>query len=80
MKKPVFVFEGTEPPTNIDSLNAISRRSSNPLIHAHAVNGVSHFSILFPMTRLIARKIISDTGPTTNVAFSESELNNPTGR
>jgi acetyl esterase/lipase len=79
IKKPTFVFEGTEQ-SNIDSLNAISRLSTNPLVHSHPVNGANHFSILYPMTRLIARKILADTGPTTNIAFAESELSMSSGR
>src|SRR5207302_4399591 len=79
IRKPTFVFEGTEQ-SNIDSLNTISRLSTNSLVHVHPVNGANHFSILYPMTRLIARKIISDTGPTTNIAFSESELSSSGGR
>lgn len=80
MNKPVFVFEGTEAPANVDSLNAIARLSSNPLLHVHPVPGVNHFSILYPMTRLIARKVLIDTGSTSNIAFSESELRKSTGR
>lgn len=80
IKRPVFVFEGIEQPANIDSLNAIARLSNNPQVHAQPVKGVNHFSILYPVTRVIARKILDDTGPTTNIAFSENELTPPFGQ
>ncbi len=41
------------------------------------VTGATHFSILAPMNSLIARKILADPGPTTNIAYSEQELNQP---
>jgi acetyl esterase/lipase len=71
---PVFVFEGTHGQSNIDSLLNLSRQSRNPLVHCHPVKGKDHFSILLPVTRLIAGKILRDDGPTTNISFTEAEL------
>jgi hypothetical protein len=39
------------------------------------VKGVDHFSILAPVNRLIAQKILKDDGTTTNLAFTEDEVN-----
>ncbi len=69
----LFVFEGTEQ-GNIDSLQEMARASTNPLIHFLPVKGVDHFSILAPTNALIATKLLRDDGPTTNLAFDESEL------
>jgi acetyl esterase/lipase len=70
---PTFVFEG--PGGNISSLRAMSRATKNPMVRFHEVPGADHFSILSPTNTLIARKILADQGATTNIAFSEAELN-----
>jgi dipeptidyl aminopeptidase/acylaminoacyl peptidase len=79
IQSPVFVFEGTSQ-GNLDCLQAMARASSNPLAHFYPVRGANHFSILAPTNRLIAAKILRDDGPTTNLAFTEAELNRPFGR
>jgi hypothetical protein len=71
---PTFVFEGTQQ-GNLSCLQRMARASTNPKLHFYPVKGATHFSILAPTNRLIASKILSDDGPTTNIAFSEEELN-----
>lgn len=72
---PVFVFEGTEQPANARALIALHRASRNPLLRLHPVKGADHFSVLAPVTRLVAGKVLRDTGPAANLAFTEQELN-----
>lgn len=74
IQSPVFVLEGTTE-GNLRSLQVLSRSSTNPKIHFHPVKGHNHFSILAPMNRLIAEKILRDEGPTSNIAFTDAELN-----
>lgn len=74
IKNPVFVFEGSQE-GNISALQALSRATNNPRLHIHEVRGADHFSILAPVTRLIARKIVADAGPATSIEFSTQELN-----
>jgi hypothetical protein len=74
VRSPVFIFEGTEG-GNLDSLQVLARASDNPLVRAYPVRGADHFSVLAPVTRLIADRILRDEGPTTNLAFTEDELN-----
>jgi hypothetical protein len=74
VRSPVFVFEGTG--GNILSLVTLSTRSHNPLVHCHQVKGGDHFSILRPVTRLLASKVLADDGPTTNITVTEAELAN----
>jgi acetyl esterase/lipase len=74
IRSPTFVFEGTDPPGNLDSLQAMAAASTNPQVHFLPVKGVNHFSILAPTNMLIARKILRDDGATSNIAFSEDEL------
>ncbi len=69
-----FVFEGTNAPGNLDELTALRRVSRNARLRFHPVAGANHFSILAPTTRLVARKILRDEGPTPTLDFSESEL------
>jgi dipeptidyl aminopeptidase/acylaminoacyl peptidase len=70
---PVFIFEGTEQ-GNMESLKVMSRVSTNPFVHFHLMPGANHWSILAPVTKLIAQKILHDDGPTCNITFSEKEL------
>ena len=71
---PTFVFEGTGQPSNISSLNALSRATRNPQVHFLPVEGATHFTILRPISRLIAQKILRDDGPESNIMFDEKEL------
>lgn len=43
-------------------------------VRFYAVSGADHFSTLAPLTRLIAQKILTDKGETTNIDFTEREL------
>ena len=73
---PLFLFEGTNG-GNVGALNHISTISKNPLIHCFPVDGYDHFSILYPLTHLLAKKINADVGPKINISFGPGEL---TGR
>jgi acetyl esterase/lipase len=79
VKSPLFVFEGARQ-SNLDSLQAMSRASTNPMIQFLPVKGANHFSILAPTTGLIASKVVRDDGPETNLTFSEEEVNKLFGR
>jgi len=72
IKSPVYVFEGEE--GNASSLLNLSNAMSNPFTHYYLVKGKDHFSILAPITNLLARKVVSDTGPSINITFSQEEL------
>jgi pimeloyl-ACP methyl ester carboxylesterase len=75
IRSAVFVFEGTREPSNRTALRALSSASRNHHIRFHVVEETNHFSILGPLTRLIADKILRDSGRATNVAFADDELN-----
>jgi len=74
IKSPTFVFEGAGQ-GNTDQLEAMRRASTNPKASFFAVKGGDHFNILAPINRLIAQKILADTGPTCNLSFSPTEVN-----
>jgi alpha/beta superfamily hydrolase len=71
---PTFVFEGTEQPGNIASLRALARGTRNPRIHYFPVEGATHFTVILPVSRLIAEKIVRDDGPESNITFDQKEL------
>ena len=71
---PTFVFEGTTR-GNADSLYAMAMASKNPKAQFYPLRGADHFSVLAPVNRLIAQKILKDDGATTNLAFTEDEVN-----
>jgi dienelactone hydrolase len=77
IKRPVFVFEGAQQGSNLDSLKALGSASRNPLVHLYAVRGADHFSILAPVTRSVATKVLADTGPAATLTFTDEELAKP---
>jgi dienelactone hydrolase len=77
IKSPVYVIEGDQ--GNIESLQAMAGVSKNPLVHFLAVKGVDHFGTLAPITKRIAKKLLADDGPTTNLVITEAEVNKPFG-
>jgi alpha/beta superfamily hydrolase len=72
---PVFVFEGTNKPSNAASVTQMAGLSNNPNVQFHLVAGASHFSILAPVTRLLADRIVHDDGVATKISFTDDELN-----
>jgi acetyl esterase/lipase len=79
IQSPTFIFEGGAAPSNVDGLKTMSEASNNPNAHFFAVNGANHFTILSPTNKLIAQKILSDTGEKTNLSFSSEELDRLVG-
>lgn len=71
---PTFVLEGAKRDGNIGELRIMARANRNPLVHFHPVKGADHFSVLQPVTRLIATKILADDGPAANLTFTDAEL------
>jgi acetyl esterase/lipase len=73
IETPTWIVEGAMPPSNKDSLPYL-RSDAPPALHVFMVPNVNHFSILAPVTTLLARKIVADTGPTTAIALTNEEL------
>ena len=72
MNSRVFVLEGSS--GNISCLRSMRRASTNPRLHFHEVRGADHFSILAPVTGLLAEKIRQDTGSTCNIQLTDEEI------
>jgi hypothetical protein len=52
----------------------MARASRNKLIQFHPVPNTDHFSVIAPLTRLVARKVVADTDKTPKISFTEPEL------
>jgi acetyl esterase/lipase len=70
---PVFVFEGTID-GNVAALQRMARESTVPDARFLPVRGADHFSVLAPVTRLLAGKVLRDTGPECDITVTEQEL------
>lgn len=73
---PVFVFEGLNGGNVVDAAT-MQKKSRNPQLKIIPVQGASHFSVLAPTNRIIAQKILDDTGPTSNISISMDEVTKP---
>ena len=80
IRAPTFVFEGGQRPGNMDALLTLSNSSPNPEVHYYLVKGANHFSVIAPLTRRIASKVVADSGPKSNIAFTQDELDRLMGR
>lgn len=68
---PTFVFEGTKPPANIDSLRALEKRSRNTRLHFTPIPGETHFSVIAPLVERLAGAIVADDARKSVFVLSE---------
>jgi len=73
VKCQTFVFEGSTE-GNTSSLRALAKICTNSSVQFFEVRGATHFTVLAPVNALIARKLVDDSGPVCNVAFTKKEL------
>lgn len=69
---PTFVIEGSG--GNIGVFSWLRRASHRAPVHFVPVLGADHFNVLAPMSELIAKKILADTGDSFSMAFYEDEI------
>ena len=72
VKSPTFLIEGSG--GNSVNLERIAETSENDNIHCYVIEGEDHFSVLAPATRVIARKILEDTGDAPGITITQEEL------
>lgn len=68
---PTLVFEGTKAPSNIASLHALERRSTNPLLQFFPVSGETHFTEITPLVAEIGRNIVADGRAAERFVFEQ---------
>lgn len=72
VKTPTFLIEGSG--GNSANLRNIKKATKNDNIHCYVIKDADHFSVLAPITPLIAQKILEDTGEESNVSITLEEL------
>ena len=71
LRCPVFYFEGSE--YFEDGETAVMEKRSKGRFQAFELPG-DHWDIVFPVTGMIAEKILADTGETCGITFTKGEL------
>ncbi|HMI87551.1 MAG TPA: hypothetical protein VK550_25870 [Polyangiaceae bacterium] len=69
-----FAEKGVKPVSNASSLPFLTRGAGSAPVKTLTVEGVDHFGVLAPITRLLATKINADSGSRSNIAISQAEL------
>ena len=69
---PTFLIEGSE--GNADNLRQIESTSQNDQISCYLIDGADHFAALAPVTKLLAEKILADTGSQCSISLTMEEL------
>ncbi|MDE7478802.1 MAG: prolyl oligopeptidase family serine peptidase [Lachnospiraceae bacterium] len=72
VKTPTFLIEGSD--GNSARLKNIEKTSENDNIHCYIIEGQDHFSVLAPLTRVVAQKILADTGAACTISITQEEL------
>jgi acetyl esterase/lipase len=73
IRSPTFVLEGRQ--GNAMSIQMMKTRTKNPKVSFQVVEGADYFNVLAPVNRLLASKILADTGPTCQITLTAAELN-----
>jgi acetyl esterase/lipase len=74
IRMPTFAIEGANPTSNASSLPFLVRGAGSAPVKTFVVPGVNHFSVISPVSRLVATKILADTGASSNIALTDAEL------
>lgn len=72
IKSPTFLIEGRE--GNSENLERMLEESENDKLHGYVIEGADHFSTLAPLTRVVAQKILEDTGAESTLSITQEEL------
>jgi len=77
LKKPMFIFDGVDN-SNVESLRFLrdSAAAQNITVAKfYEINNADHFTVLQPLSLVIAQKIIADSGKVCNITFDSTQLN-----
>ena len=73
IRTPTFIFEGTEK-SNHASLHLLSQAPHADCVEFHSVRRANHFSLVEPLSWLIAQKILMDRGEVSTISFNDEEI------
>jgi dienelactone hydrolase len=76
LQTPTWYFEGalrSPYPPDAKAMEKLAQTTNAPF-HAFIVDGGTHFTILRPLTKLVAAKIVADTGDATSISFTADEV------
>jgi dienelactone hydrolase len=68
IRTPTFLIEGGKSLT-VDELAPLQDAAGGAPVKAFSVDVANHFDILAPATAILAKKILADTGPTSNITL-----------
>ena len=75
LHSPTFYFEGEESYwPEFDEVQKIADKNKIPF-YSYMIKGGDHFNIIVPVTNLIAKKILEDTGQEVNIKFDKADIN-----
>ncbi len=77
IKSPTFLIEGRD--GNSECLERMEEASQNDNIRCYVLEDADHFSVLAPATRVVAEKILEDTGDEVSIAITQEELEEAMG-
>jgi dipeptidyl aminopeptidase/acylaminoacyl peptidase len=72
IRRPTFIIEGER--GNVASARRLATVKDATSVRVSIVPGAGHFDVLQRASRAIARKILADTGPKTNLSVEAAEL------
>ena len=72
IKSPTFLIEGRD--GNSSCLERMEAATQNENFHCYVIDDADHFSVLAPVTRMLAQKILADTGAEPNISITQEEL------
>ena len=74
LHSPTFYFEGeADYWLEFDEMKKIAKENNIPL-YIYDIKGGDHFNIITPVTKLIAEKILNDTGEKANITFTKEDI------
>lgn len=71
---PTFIIEGARTLGNATGLPFLKERAGDAPVEVFKVRSADHFTVLQPVSRVLADKLMVDTGPSTNLKVSLEEL------
>jgi alpha/beta superfamily hydrolase len=72
---PTFIVEGED--GNAKAFAAMRAATTNPNLRFHLVPRATHFTVLGPVSAIVAKQILKDTGPTPAIVLNDADLAAP---